>query len=72
MDWEHADSDLRKFVRALSNLHRVHPVFRRRRFFWGQPSCGDDLDDVSMARPCGPLYMTDEHWDAECKAIAVF
>ena len=39
VDWDDADkhADLLEFTRALSELRRAHPVFRRRRFFSGRP-----------------------------------
>ena len=36
-DWENVDADLLAWTRAVVNLRRDHPVFRRRRFFQGRP-----------------------------------
>ncbi len=36
-DWENVDVDLLAWTRAVLNLRRRHPVFRRRRFFQGRP-----------------------------------
>ena len=37
IDWANADSGLLEFTRVVSALRAAHPVFRRRRFFTGEP-----------------------------------
>ena len=39
LDWEQAatEQDLLQFTETLTGLRRDHPLFRRRRFFRGQP-----------------------------------
>ena len=39
-DWDSADVELLAFSRQLVALRRDHPVFRRRRFFQGEPIYG--------------------------------
>ena len=68
-DWESADEDLLTFTRRLIALRRMHPVFRRTKFFDGR---GDQLPDVWWMRPDG-RRMTRRDWDnADSRAIGVF
>jgi glycogen operon protein len=64
-DWENVDTDLLAWARAVINLRRAHPVFRRRRFFQGRPLRQVDADpalaEISWFRPDGQL-MTDAAW----------
>jgi isoamylase len=78
VDWENGSKqqDLFDFTCALSHLRRIHPVFRRRRFFSGLPTavpCGDaDLQDIIWLAPSGQ-EMTDNDWNARyARAMAVF
>jgi isoamylase len=68
-DWDSADKDLLTFTRRLIELRRLHPVFRRTKFFDGR---GDQLPDVWWMRPDG-RRMTRRDWDnADSRAIGVF
>jgi glycogen operon protein len=75
MDWSLADknSDLLAFVRKVTTLRTNHPVFRRRRFFEGEPiRSGDEVRDIAWLTPGGP-EMTHEDWGAAFdKCVAVF
>jgi isoamylase len=75
MDWSLVDknSDLLEFTRRVTSLHKKHPVFRRRRFFDGEPiRSGDEVRDIAWLTPAG-REMTHEDWGAEFdKSIAVF
>jgi glycogen operon protein len=76
IDWAGASKnlDLLRFTCALSELRRAHPVFRRRRFFSGQPvpADGRGLRDIVWLAPSG-AEMTDAQWQADRGgAIAVF
>ena len=64
-DWniDHAQRNLLKFVRALIQLRKSHPVLRRRRFFQGRHIRGSEVKDLSWFRPDGK-EMTDEDWNA--------
>jgi isoamylase len=74
VDWELAERNgsLLEFTRALSGLRHRHPVFRRRRFFRGQPTGGDHLADITWLTPSG-RQMTNDGWRApSAGAMAVF
>jgi isoamylase len=75
MDWSLADknSDLLAFVRKVTALRKKHPVFRRRRFFEGEPiRSGDEVRDIAWLTPAGG-EMTHEDWGAAFdKCVGVF
>jgi len=72
VDWEQADSDLLEFACAVSNLRREHPVFRRRRFFRGQPAGRRKLPDIACFAPSGS-EMGNQEWSTPgTDAMAVF
>jgi isoamylase len=58
-DWGAVDAELLAWTASVVHLRRVHPVFRRRRFFEGRPSVaggaarGDRLPDIGWFRPDG-------------------
>jgi isoamylase len=71
-DWDDVDEDLLAWTRGLLTLRREHPVFRRRRFFEGQPIRGERFHDIAWLTPDGEL-MSDEHWNtAFAKSLQVF
>ena len=71
VDWESAEQsvDLLEFTSALIALRREHPVFRRRRFFSGEPSAGQR--DISWLTPGGQEMTTDDWRSRHARAIAV-
>jgi glycogen operon protein len=74
VNWDLAarHSGLLEFTRFLAGLRHQHPVFRRRRFFRGQPSGGDHLADIAWLTP-GGRQMTDDDWRTpHARAMAVF
>ncbi|MGB8793235.1 MAG: glycogen debranching protein GlgX, partial [Mycobacterium sp.] len=75
MDWSLVDknSDQLEFTRKVTALRKSHPVFRRRRFFDGEPiRTGDEVRDIAWLTPAGK-EMTHQDWGAEFdKCIAVF
>ncbi|OBB92443.1 glycogen debranching protein GlgX [Mycobacterium sp. 852002-30065_SCH5024008] len=75
MDWSLADknSDLLAFARKVSTLRKHHPVFRRRRFFEGEPiRTGEEVRDIAWLNPSS-REMTHEDWDESIhKCVAVF
>ena len=76
MDWSLVDknSDLLAFTRKATALRKMHPVFRRRRFFEGRPirSADAEVHDIAWLTPAGE-EMTAEDWDSQFdKSIAVF
>jgi glycogen operon protein len=71
-DWDGADGELTEFVRRLVRLRKRHPVFRRRRWFQGQPIIGEATDDIEWFTPAGTT-MTDDDWSASfARSIGVF
>ncbi len=72
LDWEHADRELVAFCADLVGFRHQHPVFRRRRFFEGEPIFGGELSDIAWFRPDG-AEMTDDDWQAGfAKSLGVF
>jgi isoamylase len=76
VDWEGASkhADLLDFACTLAELRRAHPVFRRRRFFSGQPASGDagGLRDIIWLAPSG-AQMAEADWrDGQVKSVGVF
>ncbi len=76
MHWELTErqEELLEFVRAVSRLRHEHPVFRRRRFFQGEPPprSEDGLRDIEWLTPAGER-MTEEDWQTSyAKSMGVF
>jgi isoamylase len=74
VDWGLAprNAALLEFTQVLSGLRHRHPVFRRRRFFRGQPAGGDHPADIAWLTPSG-RQMTNDGWRApSAGAMAVF
>ncbi|CPR08199.1 glycogen debranching protein GlgX [Mycobacterium bohemicum DSM 44277] len=75
MDWSLVDknADLLSFARRATALRKSHPVFRRRRFFDGEPiRTGDEVRDIAWLTP-GGQEMTHEDWGKSLhKCVAVF
>jgi glycogen operon protein len=78
VDWEAAgkQQDLIDFTRALSGLRRAHPLFRRRRFFSGEPAPARGglgvLQDIIWLTPAGQ-EMTDADWHTGyARSLGVF
>jgi isoamylase len=65
LDWEHSAEQRAQlqYVRELIALRRRHPVFRRRRFFQGQPVHGEEVNDLHWLKPDG-TDMTASDWSA--------
>jgi isoamylase len=72
LDWENADADFLAFCEDLVDFRSRHPVFRRRRFFEGEPIFGGALSDIGWFRPDGE-EMTDDDWQTGfAKSLGVF
>ncbi|MBW0016294.1 MAG: glycogen debranching protein GlgX [Mycobacterium sp.] len=76
MDWSLVDknADLLSFARKSTVLRKKHPVFRRRRFFEGEPiGSGEEVRDIAWLTPSGQV-MTHDDWDKSFhhKCVAVF
>jgi len=63
-DWATADDDLTEFVKRLARLRRLHPVFRRRRWFQGQ--------DIEWFTPTGSVMTADDWQVGFARSLAVF
>jgi isoamylase len=64
MDWAGADQDLLDFTRKLIQLRRKHPIFRRQKFFNGEPidvEHWSEVPDIAWIKPDGEP-MTSEDW----------
>jgi isoamylase len=75
MDWSlvEENSEQLEFTRKVTALRKAHPVFRRRRFFDGEPiRSGDEVRDIAWLTPAGKA-MQPQDWGGEFgKSIAVF
>jgi glycogen operon protein len=58
LDWEHVDDGLIAFTAEVLRLRRVHPTFRRRRYFQGKSLRGQDLQWLT---PDG-VEMSPDNW----------
>jgi isoamylase len=73
MNWEFGNEDrsLLAFVQQLISLRKAHPVFRRRRFFQGQPIKGASVKDILWLDPAA-AEMTEEEWvSSHAKTLGV-
>ena len=66
LDWSLDDgkSTMLRFVQRVVHLRRLHPVFRRRRFFQGRPIRGGDVKDIVWLSPEG-REMSDSEWSQD-------
>lgn len=76
VDWDLTDEQkaLLDFTRDLVRLRRDHPVFRRRRFFAGEPRHGgeSELGDIGWLKP-DASHMAEEDWQiGTARAVMVF
>ncbi|SDJ59106.1 glycogen debranching protein GlgX [Nonomuraea jiangxiensis] len=72
VDWSDVRENwlLLEFTQSLAALRKKHPVFRRRRFFYGKHVRG--LNDIAWLTPSGE-EMTDSDWHVGyAKSLAVF
>ncbi|RVU00786.1 glycogen debranching enzyme GlgX [Mucilaginibacter limnophilus] len=72
LNWEKADDDLLKFTQSLIQFRKDHPVFKRRRWFQGQPVTGRGLEDIGWFLPEG-TEMSEDNWSHDfAKSLAVY
>jgi isoamylase len=72
LDWDTIDNELVEFVRRLIRFRKDHPVFRRRKWFQGQPIHKRGLRDIAWYTPEGN-EMAEENWDQELtKSLTIF
>ena len=71
-NWDDIDEQLLAFTKRLLRLRAEHPVFRRRRFFQGEPVLAGHLDDIGWYRPDG-TEMRNADWNVGyARAVGVF
>ncbi len=71
-DWGDVDVELLAFTRALVDLRREHPVFRRRRWFHGRQIHGSEVLDIGWLKPDGS-QMTHDDWNSGlADAVGIF
>jgi isoamylase len=74
VDWSCREEyeDLLALTARLSAFRREHPVFHRRRWFFGRPLRGSATSDIAWFSPDG-TEMSDEDWNSGfAKSLAVF
>ena len=72
LDWSNVDEDLQEFTERLIRFRHEHPVFRRRRWFQGQPIHGGDKDDIAWFNHMGE-QASEELWGREIiQTLGVF
>ncbi|WP_192821054.1 glycogen debranching protein GlgX [Rufibacter sp. LB8] len=72
LNWPTADAPLMDFTKKLIHFRKNHLVFRRRRWFQGQPIKGHGLEDIGWFLPNGE-EMEYEHWEQDhAKSLGVF
>jgi glycogen operon protein len=62
IDWRHLDEQLLAFTSGIVEFRMAHPVFRRRRWFEGRSSRGDDSADIGWYTPQG-TPMSESDWN---------
>ncbi|CAN5910963.1 glycogen debranching protein GlgX [soil metagenome] len=76
-DWKNADHDLLEFTKALAQLRRTHPAFRRRGWFQGKPIRSgakglSGLPDIEWFSLDG-TEMSDHDWnESNARSLQVF
>jgi len=72
LNWENADKGLLEFTQKLIKIRKDHPVFRRRRWFEGEPVKGKGMEDIAWFLPDGN-QMTDENWEHDfARSLGIF
>jgi glycogen operon protein len=74
VDWDEARiyDSLTHFTGQLARLRADHPIFRRRRFFDGQPVAGSGIGDIAWLRSDGELMTAHDWVTGNASTIAVF
>ncbi|MDE0066740.1 MAG: glycogen debranching protein GlgX [Acidimicrobiaceae bacterium] len=71
-DWHRVDAEFLSFTRKLISLRSTHPVFRRRRWFKGEPVSGAEIDDMIWFTPKGSEMAYNDWHAAHARSVAVF
>ncbi len=71
-DWENRDNALLEFTSGLIAIRRDHPVFRRRKWFYGRALRGANVSDIGWFKPDG-TEMDENDWEKGfAKSLGVF
>jgi glycogen operon protein len=71
-DWDTVDDDLLAFTAKVVELRMAHSVFRRKKFFTGQPQNGSPLPDIEWFEPTGD-HMEPDDWSSSWnRTVAAF
>ena len=72
LNWNEIDEELLDFTKKLIALRAENSVFRKRKWFRGQPKPETGLPDIAWFLPTGE-EMEEAHWDEDfAKSLAVF
>ncbi|WP_089896916.1 glycogen debranching protein GlgX [Chitinophaga arvensicola] len=72
VNWEQMDSALIDFTKKVIALRQQHPIFRRKRWFRGQPVESVGVEDIAWFLPEGD-HMSEEHWDTDfARSLGVY
>jgi len=72
LDWEHMDEYLLEVTRKIIQIRKEHPIFRRRRWFQGQPIHGKESADIVWFKPDGQ-EMEEQNWgEGFAKSLGVY
>lgn len=72
LNWDEIDEDLLAFTKKLIALRAEHAVFRKRKWFRGQPKPETGLPDIAWFLPSGE-EMEEAHWEEEAaKSLMVY
>jgi isoamylase len=74
IDWEDARENdiLTRFTAQLTRLRAEHPIFRRRRFFQGQPVVDSTVEDIAWLRQDGTPMNPHDWAGGSVRTLAVF
>lgn len=72
VNWAAKDEKLLAFTQRLIKIRKDHPIFRRRRWFQGQPVNEKGLEDIGWYLPQG-IEMEKENWNHDfARSLGVF
>lgn len=72
LNWDQADKQLLAFVQRLIRIRKEHPIFRRRRWFEGQPVHGAEVKDIGWFTPDGQDMAQHDWHTGHARSLAVF
>jgi glycogen operon protein len=74
MDWSLCETNAEQlaFTRKVTKLRRKHPVFRRRRFFAGEPPQDGQPADIAWFTPSGATMSSEDWHNHHARSMLVF